>query len=140
VKLTVTQAQHVLRRLKLVAMDTVAQIEGQLKESMVPPKVTTAELKKYLTKLAYDTPKELVSMILKKTPWPLEQQRYVEREQGFEMFHKAMASLRENVDRELLGIESDLLFLDDWAEGYPEYLETELVETIVGWVSPDDES
>jgi hypothetical protein len=135
VKLTVTQAQHVMRRLKSAAMDTMAQIDSQLKDTLVPPKVSTSELRKYLLKLAYDSPKELVSMILKKAPWPLESQRYVEREQGFEQYHAAVSALRENIDRELLGIESDLLFNDDWPEGYPEFLETELVETIVGWVT-----
>ena len=137
-KLTVTQAQHVMRRLKSVAMDTMAQLDAQLKEALVPPKVSPSELRKYLLKMAYDSPKELVSMIIKKTPWPLEQQRYLEREQGFEQYHAAVSALRENIDRELLATESDLLFNDDWPEGYPEFLETELVETIMGWVTQSD--
>lgn len=137
-KLTVTQVQHIMKNLKRLASATVAELEDHIREALVPPKVSSKELKAYLIKLAYDKPKELVSMILKKEPWAIETDRLAERTTGFAAFHEAMSTLRTFVEGELLRLEGQLLFDDTWTKDYPQYLEEELVATIVDYINGGD--
>lgn len=134
-KLTLAQTNHIMKNLKRIAGATVAQLEDHIREALVPPKVSTKELKSYLTKLAYDKPVKLVSLILKKEPWPIETERLAKRTMGFASFHEAMSSLRSFTEGELLRLEGQLLFDDTWTKDYPVYLEEELVATIVDYIN-----
>lgn len=136
-KLTLAQTNHIMKNLKRLASATVAELEDHIREALVPPKVSSKELKAYLITLAYDKPKALVSMILKKEPWAIEVQRLDERTAGFAAFHEAMSTLRTFVEGELLRIKGQLLFDDTWTKDYPAYLEEELVATIVDYINGD---
>lgn len=135
-KLTATQAQYIMRRLKVFTMDTIDQIDTQLRETFVPQKLSTKELKKFLIEMAYDSPKILVSLILQGGEWAPETQRRKERDEGFTQYHKAMDIVRQTGDTVLLKIEGDLLFKDDWdKEEYPQYLEDDIMAELIEIVS-----
>ena len=134
-KLNLSQVRHIMKRLKIVANNTLGQLEDQLREQLVPAKVSTKELKQWLLKLAYDDPKKLVTLILKGGEWELVTQRNTDRELGFTQFHSIMGELREHTSYLLAKQESALLFEDDWETGaYPEYLEEDLVSDIVSYL------
>lgn len=135
-KLNLSQVRHIMKRLKAVANDTLSQLEDTIREQLVRPKVSPKELKQWLIKLAYDDPKKLVALILKGGEWELVTQRNVERDEGFQQFHDTMAHLREHTSYLLAKQEAALLFEDDWEAGvYPEYLEQELIDSIVDYLN-----
>ncbi len=138
-KYTLTHVRFIMKNLRRVAHKTLEQLEPQIRKALVPNKVSTSELRRYLTKLAYDKPKQLVSMVIRGDAWPVVSERLAARDAGFLAFSEAMANIRETVAGLLAKAEADLLFKDDWGADYPEYLETELVDSIVALVSSDEE-
>ena len=135
-KLNLSQVRCIMKRLRTVATDTLGQLEDTIREQLVPPKVSPKELKQLLLKLAYDDPKKLVTLILKGGEWELQTQRNIERDTGFQQFHSTTAALREHTSFLLAKQETALLFEDDWEPGaYPEYLEEELVDSILEFIN-----
>lgn len=140
-KLTVTQAQYVIRRLRAFTMDTIQQLDPQIREACVPPQLSDKELKKYLLKLAYDDPKGLVSMILRGDEWLPKTKRLQERNEGFTQYHEAMGILRSTAESLLQVIEGDLLFKEDWDKNeYPLYLEDDILSDLMEVLQDDKET
>lgn len=139
-KLTVTQVNHVMKQLRHTAKDTVDTILPQIKEAMVPPKINKEVLTKYLNRLAYDKPQRLVNICLRWAqgvePAFLSRQRK-RRDLCFQQYNAMVQTIRDQVTKLLLQVETELLWKDDWGTEYPEFLNDELVASIVDFINGD---
>lgn len=137
-KLTVTQVNHVMKRLRAIARQTTDDILEQLRPQLVPPKLDLPYLTKKLNKIAYDDPQKLVKMCLKwaagKEPQFLVNARN-RRDEGFQQLNQATQALKDHVSNLLSEVHTKLLW-ESWPdEAYPEFLEQELVDSIMKVVS-----
>ncbi len=139
-KLTVTQSRLIMRRLKSLSRKLLSNLESQLKEQLVPqhPLSEDPQLIKRVTKLVYDNPQKAVSLLLDGfAGMDLGTHRWVQRyhndrSRGYDQLNQLMTDLRDGTSELLSNIESDLLFKDDWSSEYPQFLEDELADDIVG--------
>jgi len=130
-----------MRRLKSLSRKLLSNLESQLKEQLVPkhPLSEDPQLIKRVTKLVYDNPQKAVALLLQGfAGMDLGAHRWVQRyhqarSRGYDQLNQLMTDLRDGTSELLSNIESDLLFKDDWDTGeYPQFLEDELADDIVG--------
>lgn len=142
-KLTVTQTNHIMKRLKVVAQETLNEILPQLQEQIVPPRIDEEKVTKYLTKMVYDKPQAMVNMCLKwargMEPKFLHTAKR-KRAEGFNQFNELASHMRAEVDKLLSNVETQLLWDDDWNSEYPEFLEVELVNDILNILNGGDDT
>lgn len=141
-RLTITQVNHVMKRLRVIARQTTDGILEQLRHQLVPPKLDTDGLTKSLNKLAYDNPQKLVRMCLEwaagKEPKFLVNARK-RREAGFQQFNEVTQAIKEHVANLLSQYQTKLLW-ESWPEdSYPEFLEQELADSIMEVVTNDED-
>jgi len=140
-----------MRRLKSLSRNLLSNLESQLKEQLIPqhPLSEDPQLIKRVTKLVYDNPQKAIDLLLQGLGgMDLGTHRWVQRyhndrSRGYDQLNQLMTDLRDGTSELLSNIESDLLFKDDWSSEYPQFLEDELADDIVGLLTQnvtDDES
>lgn len=142
-KLTAAQADAILKRLEVKGQQLLEAYEEMLEEQLIPQRLTEADMRQQLVKLAYDEPDVLVGMCMELITGRAERFKFVvdnleKRSAAFDNLAEIKGTLRGNLEEYLSRTKCELLFQEFEQGQYPLVLETDLEDAFKDWLGIEE--
>ena len=134
-RLLQAQQNATIKRLEKLKSLWIADTTEVIKEAIVPPLMTTEEVRQHLKALVYDKPEKALDMLMSNVSipggLPEHQKTQDARREGYLKLSEIVDSLEVEAQRILDDIELRIRFEDTWdITEYPVFLEDELIDSL----------